>query len=145
MIKCKVRNSVLISCDDTDGYVIIPKNVKVIGEGAFEGCSVMALIMHDGVKEIRENAFRNCRIFNRIYIPKGVKKIGEDAFYNCPNLTIRVETGTDTSLWDENWEGADVVEWDYDLHYHFDRKFRDMDIRWIEQSMAYSILLGFIF
>ena len=57
MIKAKIEKNTLVSCLDTDGYVIIPKEVQIIGEGAFEGTQVMAVILHDDVKVIKKNAF----------------------------------------------------------------------------------------
>ena len=135
MIKAKIENNVLVSCLDTDGYVIIPKEVQIIGEGAFEGTKVMAVILHDNVKVIEKNAFKNCKIFNRVYIPKTVKEVGEDAFYNCPNLTIRIEQGTDTTLWHEDWECADEVDWNYEF-----KNYDNYTIKNIAKEMSEAIL-----
>lgn len=135
MLKARIVKNVLVSCLDTDGYVIIPKEVQIIGTGAFKNTKVMAVVLHEGVKEVQANSFENCKILNRVYIPRSVKVVGKDAFYNCPNLTIRVEAGTDTTFWHEDWECADEVEWNY--------RFKDYDeefIRSVAAEMAEAIL-----
>lgn len=49
----------------TDETYYIPKHIKTIGMGAFEGCMDLTTI----------------------YIPKSVTTIGDHAFYDCTNLT----------------------------------------------------------
>ena len=60
-----------------------PKNIRKIGEGAFEGSSELFydgyLDLAEGLEEIGNNAFSDCGISN-LYLPKGLKKIGAFAF-----------------------------------------------------------------
>ncbi|MBQ2810333.1 MAG: leucine-rich repeat domain-containing protein [Clostridia bacterium] len=66
----------------------IPSGVTVIGNGAFNGCTLLTSItISNGVAEIQEGAFRNCRNITSITIPSSVTKIGNYAFDMCSNLT----------------------------------------------------------
>ena len=66
--------------------VVLGKNVKYIGECAFEGCKKLECIeMNDSIEEIGKQAFCNSGI-KKIIIPKSVKKIGEGAFADCEKL-----------------------------------------------------------
>lgn len=95
---------------------IIPNTVTTIGGGAFEGTTLKSIVIPEGVTQIENEAFSNCKSLEtvslpnsleRIYyyafqnsnissisIPAGVKYIYEDAFYGCENLsTITVSNG----------------------------------------------------
>ena len=87
MIKAKIENNILVSCLDTDGYVIIPKEVQIIGEGAFEGAQVMAVILHDNVKVIKKNAFKNCKNLTKVCLSKDAK-IFENCFEGSESASV---------------------------------------------------------
>ena len=66
--------------------IVIPDSVKVINEGAFEGCvSLESITLPKNLKYIGECAFSNCGI-QSIVIPDSVEFIGYDAFSCCMNL-----------------------------------------------------------
>jgi len=60
-----------------DGRTIISCDITFEGE----------LIIPDGVDNIAEKAFWNCKRLTSIIIPNSVKNIGNWAFYNCSGLT----------------------------------------------------------
>lgn len=64
--------------------VILPKNVSVIGESAFQGCSRMEEIYLNNVCIIGPNAFRNCYNLERVYLPDHPIAIHPTAFEGCP-------------------------------------------------------------
>ena len=67
--------------------VVIPDNVIIIGESAFEGCSAITSVkIPNKVIDIRKNAFAGCASLQTINIPSTVRSIGELAFNSCMNL-----------------------------------------------------------
>lgn len=68
--------------------IIIPGNIKSIGDYAFKGCSnLTSIIIPDSVTSIGDRAFAFCESLTDINIPNSVKNIGKYAFFNCSNLT----------------------------------------------------------
>lgn len=80
------------------GQITLPRNLKVIGDYAFWGCST-AWFMPNGVTEsngiteipdgteiIGRSAFYGCATMVGLHIPGTVKTIGDYAFYGCINL-----------------------------------------------------------
>lgn len=86
------EEGVLVKCmpleDIPETIIMIPSNVEVIEEEAFEGISAIAVKIPNGVITIRTKAFANCPNLKRIYIPKTVNLIEDDAFSNSPNIVI---------------------------------------------------------
>lgn len=48
---------------------------------------IKKIVIGNGIKDIGEFAFENCRKVTSVTIPQSVIKIGESAFCNCDNLT----------------------------------------------------------
>ena len=75
------------------------ENVEIIGEWAFEQCrGLVEVKLHDGLKEIRRQAFNNCISLTLIDIPGSVTDLGKNTevstsqyegwvFENCTNLS----------------------------------------------------------
>ena len=62
-------------------YLTIRSGVETIGHDAFNSCLyTRSLDIEDGLKEIKDRAFYNCRSLEEVTIPKSVTKIGEKAF-----------------------------------------------------------------
>ena len=62
------------------------KNIKVIGNAAFEGCSSLHTVnLNEALETIYPYAFANSGL-REITIPVNVKRVGEGAFSNCDKL-----------------------------------------------------------
>jgi hypothetical protein len=102
----KEANDVINSYIDNEGQLTmltkenvgsyIGKNVKMIGTGAFSGCSKLKTVsIHSSSKltKIGDKAFYKCVLLNKITIPKNVTKIGKQAFEECKKLkTITIKS-----------------------------------------------------
>ena len=72
--------------------VVLPKNLKIIGGGLFEGAiNLNELILPENLEEIGELAFARLSFNTKtgiksIVFPKTLKRIGFMAFSACPNL-----------------------------------------------------------
>ncbi|MBO7341943.1 MAG: leucine-rich repeat protein [Clostridia bacterium] len=77
-------NATLLTVPDTlDGHP-----VTSIGERAFEGTSVSAIVIPDGVQSIGWFAFYNCRDLVNVTLPQSVSSIGYAVFDGCGALTV---------------------------------------------------------
>ena len=67
--------------------LILPKNVKSIGDYAFEECvSLKKIEIHSSVKVIGSGAFQNCTDLESIELPETITSIGSGAFWQCNSL-----------------------------------------------------------
>jgi hypothetical protein len=72
-----------------------PENLEIIGMDAFKETGFTELVIPEGVKEIRDRAFRNCKNLVSVTIPASVEIIGGSAFYGCPELaTVKMPAKT---------------------------------------------------
>lgn len=68
--------------------VIIPDNIKTIGENAFSRCfNLTSVECGDGVQNIGMSAFESCWNLTSVQFGKSVADIGDRAFYECKKLT----------------------------------------------------------
>ena len=66
--------------------VILGKNVKKIGENAFNGCTALESInLPNGITQLGAGAFANTGL-RTLTLPTQVTKIAEQTFYNCDSL-----------------------------------------------------------
>ena len=71
-----------------DPEVMVPENVRIIGDGAFDrNYQLTQITLPDGVTSIGSYAFRNCGKLKDITLPGSVTSIGTGAFAYCSNLT----------------------------------------------------------
>lgn len=74
----------LLTVPDTlDGYPVIS-----IGERAFEGADMTAVVLPDGLQEIGWFGFYNCHNLSNVTIPQSVSSIGYAVFDGCGALTV---------------------------------------------------------
>ena len=72
-----------------DGFPVI-----AIGERAFEGKKVAAVILPEGLEEIGWFAFYGCTSLIDVSIPKSVSSIGYAVFDGCENVSIICTAGS---------------------------------------------------
>lgn len=89
--------------------IMLPKNLKVIGDYAFYGCmsanfgaAKYDLIIPEGTESIGRSAFYQCECILSVSIPGSVKTIGDYAFYGCVGIGDTAELNLDTGKTDEN-------------------------------------------
>ena len=83
----RISGGVLVKNYSRDPHITIPKEVKCIGDSAFEGCyDLKSVRIPDHVTEIRGRAFKDCVHLESITIPEETAVIGEKAFANCRSL-----------------------------------------------------------
>ena len=94
-----IENGVLKKYVGLGGDVVVPDRVKRIGSSAFRESDVLGralrgeseritgVLLPEGVIEIGNDAFRDCRSLQSMIVPPCVKKIGMTAFMDCQSLT----------------------------------------------------------
>ena len=85
LIKIKLH---LLRTDLKKKNYIIPNGVTNIGDRAFSECkSLTSIKIPNSVKNIGDSAFYGCRSLTSINIPDSVTNIGDKAFWGCSSLT----------------------------------------------------------
>lgn len=88
IFKDKNGNNVLKVYNGSQSHVIIPDDVNVIGEKAFDGLKFIEKItIPNSVSRIERHAFHRCGGLKEINIPNSVQFIGASAFMWCYSLT----------------------------------------------------------
>ena len=83
--------------------VVIPGSVESIGANAFEKSGIQSVTL-DGVKNIGQDAFKDCHQLTEVTIADGMETIGSGAFQNCSRLETVTIPGSVTSI------GADAFQ-----------------------------------
>ena len=68
--------------------MILPAQLEIIEENAFQNCLFKSVRIPDGVPEIREKAFAGCGSMTQIYIPGSVHTIADSALSGCNKALI---------------------------------------------------------
>jgi hypothetical protein len=83
-----------------------PETLEIIGREAFRRAGFTELVIPEGVKEIRDEAFEECEKLTSVTIPSSIEWIGEFAFNNCPLLTtVKIPAKTiqyGSSYWEKS-------------------------------------------
>lgn len=82
-----IENEILKEYVGEAKKVVIPKEVKIIGENAFANKKITEVVFPDGLKIIGKYAFSGCQYLSKVTFPKGVTIIGEASFSHCIKLT----------------------------------------------------------
>lgn len=67
---------------------IMPKELREIGEGAFEGTNFSTIELQSSIDKIDNNAFANIQSLRKITIPNNISFIGDDAFKGSNQVVI---------------------------------------------------------
>ncbi|HEX9059730.1 MAG TPA: leucine-rich repeat domain-containing protein, partial [Clostridia bacterium] len=82
-----IKDGILEKCTLRDVLVEVPDNVKIIGEGAFKGCtSIEQIILPETITDIMDDAFKGCKKLKKLNFPSNLTNIGEYAFHRCHSL-----------------------------------------------------------
>ena len=86
--------------EEAEGKIIIPDGVTDIADDAFKQCKkITSVHIPDGVETIGNNAFWGCESLSYINFPEGLKQIGDNAFkgskiyYHSISIPESVELG----------------------------------------------------
>ena len=66
--------------------------------GAVQDHTILSAEVSDGITNIGDNAFYNCRDMAQVYIPNSVKTIGQSSFYGCQVLEAVTLSDNITSI-----------------------------------------------
>ena len=68
----------------------IPDGIRIIGDWAFCGCSLVSVTIPDSVTSVGEGAFSDCGSLTSITIPDSVTSIGDWAFFYCDFASVTI-------------------------------------------------------
>lgn len=68
------------------------KGIQSIGKGCFFGSAVKTVIFPEGLTKIEKQVCSNCPNLEKVYIPKSVTRIGEQAFGDDDNSNVLIVT-----------------------------------------------------
>ena len=107
----KNKNTVIRVPSLIEGDYTLPSSITKIGESAFYSCkSLKEIEILEGVKEIGNEAFRNCYALEKVTIPGSVTKIGDEAFDSCESLKeIEIPEGV-KEIGKQAFEYCDALE-----------------------------------
>lgn len=78
--------STLVSYIGNERKYVVPSSVTVIGNGAFEKCYTLYIMVPSSVVRIEDNAFYECPYLRKVELPSTLKQLGEDVFHGCELL-----------------------------------------------------------
>lgn len=82
-----LENGILTKYEGTDAVVVIPEGVTQIGDSAFQECKTLTeLVMPDSVTGIGKYAFKKCVKLKSVVFSKALTAIGYEAFRDCKAL-----------------------------------------------------------
>ena len=74
------------ACSEIGSEFVIPENVEIIDEGAFDDCGFESIVLPGSLCVIGDGAFANCWELKRVHIPDSVDTMGREVFHNCEKL-----------------------------------------------------------
>ena len=83
-----VQDGILIKYQGNESELIIPEDIKEIGEFAFEQCEELtSIVLPESIISIGEYAFDQCRQLVSVTLSNNLTTIGPNAFTGCESLT----------------------------------------------------------
>lgn len=83
----EIENGRLKSCQTTETAIVIPENVRVIGEFVFKGKRKLEKItLPKTLEKIEAEAFKGCTALKELVLPQTLSEIGAEAFKGCMSL-----------------------------------------------------------
>ncbi len=83
----EIENGILKHCITDETEIVIPENVRTVGNHVFKGNrKIKKITLPGSVKIIAEEAFKGCTALTKINLPDGLAEIGDDAFKGCKSL-----------------------------------------------------------
>lgn len=90
---------------------IIPKDIEIIGKGAFAGnYNLTTITLPETITLIEDRAFADCDNLQTIVLSKKVTAIGNEAFANCINLKEIIIPDSVTSIGERAFEGCKTLQ-----------------------------------
>ncbi|MBQ8522982.1 MAG: leucine-rich repeat domain-containing protein [Clostridia bacterium] len=80
----EIHNDAFVGCGFK--YIDLPKNLKIIGRGAFYGTKLESVEIPDSVEEIYNHAFQDNKKLVKVNLPSGLKIVRRHIFDGCENL-----------------------------------------------------------
>lgn len=88
-----IEDGILKSFKGENKNVVIPNEVRIIGNGAFAFKSIESIIIPEGVTDIEFEAFYRCSNLKSVSLPQSLKFIGERAFSHCALESLTIPQG----------------------------------------------------
>lgn len=90
---------------------VIPKDIEIIGKGAFAGnYHLTTITLPDTIKSIEDRAFADCDNLQKIVLSSSVTSIGDEAFAGCINLKEIIIPDSVTSLGERAFAGCKTLQ-----------------------------------
>ena len=109
-----IENGVLTKYTGNSEYVIVPEDVKSIGECAFYRSCIKKITLPCKLKSIKSQAFANCSKLTEIEIPDSVTTIGKYAFSNSAlehiKLSEKLKKISEHAFCSTNLQSIDIPE-----------------------------------
>ncbi|MDD6011532.1 MAG: leucine-rich repeat domain-containing protein [Oscillospiraceae bacterium] len=137
-----VEDKILWDCSGFDDVLIIPDNVVGIGDGSFQNLTIKKLVLGKNLKHIGDRAFEGCWKLTEIVWNDKIKGIGWGAFKGCWNLKKLCFPQTVESVFDNAFAGCKylkTVEFPRKLKYLGTGAFADssVDVVTIPASVSF--------
>lgn len=94
-----IVNGVLMRAEakQPEQHLVIPDTVEVIDAYAFEKSQFVSITIPESVKEIRQDAFRDCDALDKVELLANLTEIPSQMFYSCDDLdSIILPEGVET-------------------------------------------------
>ena len=109
-----IENGILTKYTGSSENIVVPDDVKSIGESAFCRSCIKKVMLPGKLKSIKSQAFANCSDLTEIEIPDSVTTIGKYAFSNSAlehiKLSAKLKKISEHALCSTNIQSIDIPE-----------------------------------